>query len=228
MFFDNSVMFPSFFQFLLRLDKSLPDVKIQFILNPLAFPEIMDILDLHGQPLHDHIMYLTRTYAYYIYRQKQILLGHWKSDSIFAKKNKNYHINSINTSTNISLITGLSRTVPSLPPAGLSPAVKLPHAVRYSLPGVTDHAGHHPEPWPLVLQDAGALSDGISGTRCCDGGQECNSHKDLTSNFNSIEMQSVIPDKQLLISNDCGDSDLLPGLDQLVVSEEGGGCHHGS
>ena len=122
MFFENSVMFPAFFQFLLRLDKSLPDVKIQFILNPLAIPEVLDILDLHGQPLHDHIMYLTRTYAYYIYRQKQILLGHWKSDSILAKKNKNYHINSIDTSTNISLITGLSRTDPtvlSLPPAGL-------------------------------------------------------------------------------------------------------------
>ena len=221
MFFDTSVKFPALFQLLLRLDKSLPDVKIQFILGPLAIPEVLEILDLHGQPLLDHIMYLTRTYAYYIYRQKQIILGHWKSDSILTKKDKN--------STNISLITGMARadpTVPSLPPAGLSSPAQLPHAVQYSLPGATDHAGHRPEPWPLVLQDAGALSDGISGTRCCDGGQAC--HKDLASNLNLIEMQSVIPDKQQLISNDCSDSDLLCSLDQLVVSEEGGGCHHGS
>ena len=98
--------------------------------------------------------------------------------------------------------------------------------VQYSLPGATDHAGHRPEPWPLVLQDAGALSDGISGTRCCDGGQAC--YKALASNLNLIEMQSVIPDKQQLISNDCSDCDLLCSLDQLVVSEEGGGCRHGS
>ena len=141
MFFDTSVKFPALFQLLLRLDKSLPDVKIQFILDPLAIPEVLEMLDLHGQPLLDHIMYLTRTYAYYIYRQKQIILGHWKSDSILTKKDKN--------STNISLITGMARadpTVPSLPPAGLSSPAQLPHAVHCAILTTRCHRSCWPPP----------------------------------------------------------------------------------
>ena len=88
--------------------------------------------------------------------------------------------------------------------------------------------GHHPETWPLVLHNAGALSDGQSGSRCCDGGQAFYDSKDLTSDFNLIETQLVIPDKQLLISNHCSESDLLPGHDHLVFSEEGGGYNLGS
>ena len=60
------------------------------------------------------------------------------------------------------------------------------------------------------------------------GGQACHWHKHLTSNLISIETQSVIPGEQLLISNDCCESDLLSGHVQLVVSEEGGGYHLGS
>ena len=79
-----------------------------------------------------------------------------------------------------------------------------------------------------MLHNAGALSDGQSGSRCCDGGQAFYDSKDLTSDFNLIETQLVIPDKQLLISNHCSESDLLPGHDHLVFSEEGGGYNLGS
>ena len=223
MFFCNSVMFPSLYQFLSKLDKSVPEAMMQFILDPLAIPEVLDILTIHGQPLFDHIMYLTRTFAYYMYRQKQILLGHWKSDSLVAKKSKKCHIKSIDKFSNTSLITGRSRDDDDP-----SSTAQLIHDVQGSVPGVIEHDGHHPETWPLLLQDAGALSDGLSGTRCCDGGQACHWHKHLTSNLISIETQSVIPDEQLLISNDCSESDLLSGHVQLVVSEEGGGYHLGS
>ena len=219
MFFDNSVMFPSLFEFLLKLEKSLPEVKMQFILDPVAIPEVLDMLAMHGQPQLDHIIYLSRTYAYYMYRQKQILVGYRKSDIIVSKKTKKCHIKSINTCTNYSLITGISRADSNVP----SP--RHTHAVPGPLPELD---GHHPETWPLVLRDAVALSDGLSGTRCCDGGQAFHDCKDLTYNSNVVETQSVIPDKQLLISNNCSESDLLPGHDQLVVSEEGGGYHMGS
>ena len=86
MFFINSEQFPALFSFLLRLEKSPPDTKMQFILNPLAIPEVVGILHDLGQPVLQHIMYLGRTYAYYLYREKQILLGVWKSDSIETKK----------------------------------------------------------------------------------------------------------------------------------------------
>ena len=88
MFIKNSVKFRALLEFLVKLEKSQPEAKMHFLLDPLAIPEVLNILDILGQQAFDHIMYLTRTYAYYIYRQKQILLGFWKSDNFKPKKIK--------------------------------------------------------------------------------------------------------------------------------------------
>ena len=72
MFYSNSVQFPALFSFLLRLEKSPSGTKMQFILDPLAIPEVVDVLHILGQPALQHIMYLGRTFAYYLYREKQI------------------------------------------------------------------------------------------------------------------------------------------------------------
>ena len=42
---------------------SSPVVKVQFVLEPLAFPEIVEMFQLYGKPLVDHVAYLTRTFA---------------------------------------------------------------------------------------------------------------------------------------------------------------------
>ena len=53
MYFEHSVMYPALFQFLSRLEKSLPQVMVQFLMDPTAFPEIWEIWELFGQPAID-------------------------------------------------------------------------------------------------------------------------------------------------------------------------------
>ena len=88
MFFEQSIKYPALLLFLQRLDKSPPKLKMQFILDPSAFPDIHEIWNLFGQPGIDHVYYLVRTYAYYIYREKQILLGYWTGDNLGRKLGK--------------------------------------------------------------------------------------------------------------------------------------------
>ena len=88
MFIKNSVKFRGLLEFLVKLEKSQPEAKMNFLLDPLAIPEVLDILNILGQQAFEHIMYLTRTYTYNIYRQKQILLGFWKSDNFKTKKDQ--------------------------------------------------------------------------------------------------------------------------------------------
>ena len=91
MFFEQSIKYPALLLFLQRLDKSPPKLKMQFILDPSAFPDIHEIWNLFGQPGIDHVYYLVRTYAYYIYREKQILLGYWTGDNLGRKLGKKSH-----------------------------------------------------------------------------------------------------------------------------------------
>ena len=88
MFFETSVQYPALFIFLQKLEKSTPKLIMQFILDPSAFPEILEIWNLFGQPYIHHVYYLVRTFVYYLYRQKQILLGFWTSDNSSIKKGK--------------------------------------------------------------------------------------------------------------------------------------------
>ena len=83
-------MYPALFQFLSRLEKSLPQVMVQFLMDPTAFSEIWETWEPFGQPAISHVYYLTRTYVYYIYRQKQILLGLWTCDNFQTKYNKRH------------------------------------------------------------------------------------------------------------------------------------------
>ena len=86
MFYENSVKFPALFHFLQKLEKSTPQLQMQFLLDPTAIPDILEIWELAGQPAVDHVYYLIRTYAYYLYRQKQIMLGFWTADNITSKR----------------------------------------------------------------------------------------------------------------------------------------------
>jgi hypothetical protein len=75
--FSKSVQFPPLFHFLQEIEKSEVTVRIQFLLDPLAFSEIHDLWKLLGTDLINHVYYLIRTYAYYLNRRKQILTGNW-------------------------------------------------------------------------------------------------------------------------------------------------------
>ena len=111
MFFERSVMFPALYSFLLELERSLPQTQIQFLLDPRAFPEVQEIWEMCGQPAVNHVYYLTRTYVYYLYRQKQILLGLWTTDNFrtkFHKKSDKHNNHNKICLINPTLITGSS------------------------------------------------------------------------------------------------------------------------
>ena len=87
MFFAKSVKYPALLQFLLYVDRSPANIKMQFLLDPLAFSEISEFSSLFGPGVISHIYYLIRTYVYYIYRRKQIIIGTWEGEknSTWAK-----------------------------------------------------------------------------------------------------------------------------------------------
>ena len=145
MFYNTSVKFPALFSFLNRLKNSHSDTKMQFILDPLAIPEVVDVVHVLGQPVLQHIMYLGRTYAYYLYREKQILLGVWKSDRVESRKQdngKNKKI--IENAKNIyhSLFPGSAAVAVSNQPAGL-PLPAVPVSVPVPAPGLPVLTTHH-------------------------------------------------------------------------------------
>ena len=77
---------------------------MQFFLDPTAFLEMLDIFNLFGQKVVNHVYYLIRTYAYYLYRGRQLLMGYWTTDNLNTKYHKIRKMKSINT--NISLFPG--------------------------------------------------------------------------------------------------------------------------
>ena len=87
--FDKAMAFPPLYTFFLALEKSPPSTKLQFFLDPTAFQDILDTIQMCGQAVLELLCYLTRTYAYYLYREKQKLVGWWQSDNfrtIYPKK----------------------------------------------------------------------------------------------------------------------------------------------
>ena len=54
--------------FLARTFTYSPEEFIQFIVNPMCFPEVYGLYLLFGQGLAKHVLYLTRTYAFQVDR----------------------------------------------------------------------------------------------------------------------------------------------------------------
>ena len=77
---DRTASLPALYHLLCSVLSSTPSVQVQFILDPSLFPGIFTLWESHGQPLLDHVYYLTRTYAYYLHREKLISLGRWPGD----------------------------------------------------------------------------------------------------------------------------------------------------
>jgi hypothetical protein len=245
MFYEHSVMYPALYDFLLRLEMSLPEIKMQFFMDPTAFPEIQEIWELLGQSAFEHILYLTRTYAYYLYRQKQILLGWWTSDNFRTKYHKKRDKRdrpltivdkySSNTSNN-TLITGnpapdvsaIYHHQTAVPPTSpeVSTPVHQPIATDQYIPVVQPLRTPHPVTSTLLWPNHEGLFGGQPGTWCCCSGVGC------TMCIRGPKTQSGFPNQKLLYSNPYllpVKSDPLPGHGQAGVCDVGvGGLQPGS
>ena len=58
MWLEKSVQFPQLHSFLRQIFNLAPSVQTQFIIEPLAFPPIVSLLQLHGQPLMNQLIRL--------------------------------------------------------------------------------------------------------------------------------------------------------------------------
>ena len=56
---------------------SSPAEQVKFILDSLSSPQLVHLIELYGQTVQELVLYLTRTWAFCIHRQKEILMGRW-------------------------------------------------------------------------------------------------------------------------------------------------------
>ena len=96
MWLGKSKEFPLLQDLVRKILQATSDLYLQFILEPMAFPDIVSWFREIGQPLIDTVCYMTRTFAFYIHKEKQISLGRWPGSG-YLKKSKNMNITSTNT-----------------------------------------------------------------------------------------------------------------------------------
>ena len=77
---NKSSAYPALHQMIRMILASSAHVQVQFILDPSLFDGITMLWEIHGQVIIDHVYYLTRTYAYYLHREKLILHDKWPGD----------------------------------------------------------------------------------------------------------------------------------------------------
>ena len=96
----KSADIPALYHLIERIMVASPADLVKFILDPGSHPEVLLLVQQHGQPLLQHVMYLTRTLAYNLHKRKLILTGRWLGNKprINMKKIDNY--------TNQSLFVG--------------------------------------------------------------------------------------------------------------------------
>ena len=68
---------PPLHRLVLKILSSSPEIQTRFILDSTAFPEIIVLVQTYGQDIQDLVLYLTRTFAFSLHRQKLKLLGRW-------------------------------------------------------------------------------------------------------------------------------------------------------
>ena len=119
---------PPLHNLILKILASPPGVQMRFILDCTAFPELIMLVQAYGQEIQNLVLYLTRTFAFSVHRQKQRLLGRWPEKAKLNPTNiprpgttagnnlpatNNYSDN--NYHDNSHLIAGNTTDVPSSP-----------------------------------------------------------------------------------------------------------------
>ena len=112
---DRTVHHPSLRQVVEQVLSSPASVQVQFILEPMAFPYIVSLFQLYGHPIIQHVFYLTRTFAFYIHRENQILLEIWPGKIKSRTVKKQANTNKKSNLTNKSYFPGISDHSDGLP-----------------------------------------------------------------------------------------------------------------
>ena len=68
---------PPLHSLVLRILGSSPESQVRFILDSTPCPELIKLIQMFGKEIQDRVLYLTRTWAFSIHRQKLKLLGRW-------------------------------------------------------------------------------------------------------------------------------------------------------
>lgn len=68
---------PPLHSLIVRILGSEPEIKMRFILDSTACPQIIQLVQAFGQEIQDRILYLTRTWAFAMHKHKLKLLGRW-------------------------------------------------------------------------------------------------------------------------------------------------------
>lgn len=78
LFSTKTIGFPSLHNLVMKkVLSSTATQQVKFILDASADVELLQLVQLHGQQVLDLVLYLTRTWAYCIHREKMILTGRW-------------------------------------------------------------------------------------------------------------------------------------------------------
>ena len=110
---------------IIQILSSGPEVQVKFILDSLAFPQLCYLVQLYGQSVLELVLYLTRTWAYAIHRQKLKLLGKWptetKSGQINSKKANNDNDYSCHEPNNLISNVSICPAIGTLPHCSTTP-----------------------------------------------------------------------------------------------------------
>ena len=141
MWISKSAQFPPLQQFLLEILSSPTNVKVQFILDPTAFPVIIILCQHYGQDLTNHIYYLVRTFVFYIHKKKQILLGRWPSHKSLITPADQIHT----ISDNLTHITNNKTNSDILDNNSTHQGINITNIILTLLfPGTVSSVGSHP------------------------------------------------------------------------------------
>ena len=88
MWLERSVMFPPLHSQIREILTSNEQEKVQFILEPLAFPLLASCFKIHGAIFIQQLAYLTRTFAYYIDKEYKKIVQNLGSDHPTPQNNQ--------------------------------------------------------------------------------------------------------------------------------------------
>merc|ERR1711942_221555 len=82
MWLKKSVMYPALHATIRNvLESDDETTKVQFILEPLAFPQVAASAQMHGMRFIEQLAYLTRTFAFYMHREYNEIKNSLKNNS---------------------------------------------------------------------------------------------------------------------------------------------------
>ena len=135
LWYTKTVQCPPLYQLITSILRSSPSIQTKFILDSSSFPELISLRQMLGNEIQEITMYLTRTWAFTIHKQKLQKLGRWPGGKHDMRDNISTNqgpptqkpIPIVPNQTNIYHFTGhviaSSEPTRELPKGGVQPAV---------------------------------------------------------------------------------------------------------